>query len=1036
MEEVRFAVVLYGGVSLAIYINGVAQELLDMVRATAINASGQLAYADSDLSAAGRIYRRIAKLLNSRAADDSMLKKDNPVASTAPVRTKFVVDVISGTSAGGLNGIFLGKALANDQSMGPLQELWMTEGDLGRLLNDGESVRNEPALDKAKIEKPESLLNSERMYEKLLIALHGMDFPRGGRSTGPDATPTGRKRGEPSPLVEELDVFVTTTDLTGLPIRIQLANTVAEETRHRNVFRFRYCTEAATGEKHDDFGVSENPFLAFAGRCTSSFPVAFEPMQLRDVWPVLTHWAAYPGGRERFLPEWGRFFEDYTQGKSGEEFAKGVADFESRSFGDGGYLDNKPFTYATRTLMRRRAVCPVRRKLLYVEPAPEPVAHGSAGGSRPGVIANVTAALLTLPRHETIHDDLQDIIGRNNLFREIRDLTGKLDADVAEKPASKEEGAVYENTPVWKLVETHGIFYWTYHRMKVEDVTAHLASIAALALGFDPKSDEREALRLILKAWREENYRAGEITDAPADGRKYEAHFLLSFDVGYRLRRLFFIQKRINRLASVAASEDVQRVLRPLKEAAAEAVRKLRIAERKLQHDPELAKLLAMALDGETAPLSRAQVKIALLDVLRNPGGAAGIARTHAGPIEKIATHIGQFLMVIFKEAAEVMRAALPDPRLRQTLAESVTEARQEIARLFQEFEWYDMVIFPMQQGTDAAESNLVDIIRVSPLDSENLILRDASRKKLAGTALGAFGAFLARKWRDNDMLWGKLDAAEILVRNLLASDPRATAGTVDALVDEMHRAILNESLTQDMREEMYHLICEAIAADPRGVSKAEAVRDLISRLGDLDQRLKKVLGCCLDEEELLRYFKTKYEVNRSLEPKDTLRLAGRAARVVGKMAEVLGDGSRFSAQAKFFSRLASGLWAIVEISVPRSFAWNEARHIRALFYVIGTLLVVLGVFWHPAAAPGSVILAATLTLHIFTAWLHGLMQARPDGKNAFGRWLLIGVATVIVGLASWKALELANRFQDWAGGAPAKPAAPAQDGSHFHAHP
>jgi len=31
-REVRFAVVMYGGVSLAIYINGVAQELLDMVR--------------------------------------------------------------------------------------------------------------------------------------------------------------------------------------------------------------------------------------------------------------------------------------------------------------------------------------------------------------------------------------------------------------------------------------------------------------------------------------------------------------------------------------------------------------------------------------------------------------------------------------------------------------------------------------------------------------------------------------------------------------------------------------------------------------------------------------------------------------------------------------------------------------------------------------------------------------------------------------------------------------------------------------------
>lgn len=34
--EVRFAVVLYGGVSLAIYMNGIAQELLRMVRGSSI----------------------------------------------------------------------------------------------------------------------------------------------------------------------------------------------------------------------------------------------------------------------------------------------------------------------------------------------------------------------------------------------------------------------------------------------------------------------------------------------------------------------------------------------------------------------------------------------------------------------------------------------------------------------------------------------------------------------------------------------------------------------------------------------------------------------------------------------------------------------------------------------------------------------------------------------------------------------------------------------------------------------------------------
>ena len=1069
-EEVRFAVVMYGGVSLAIYINGVAQQLLDMVRATAtkVGDEGVLQYESKNLSAAGRIYRRIAQFLNSSSPDDALLKKDNPASLTAPVRTKFVVDVISGTSAGGLNGIFLGKALANDQDMGPLQNLWMAEGDLGKLLNDGDSLKNETSLTAAKVAEPQSLLNSERMYEKLLTALHTMDFPNGGKSTAPNAVPVGRDPEQRSPLVEELDVYVTTTDLAGLPISIQLTNTVAEELRHKNVFRFRYCTEDATGEEHDDFKVQCNPFLAFAGRCTSSFPFAFEPMRLNDIWDVLGHWRSYGLGKEAYLRDWEErhFFEDYTKGKADEELKRSIADFEQRSFGDGGYLDNKPFTYATRTLMRRRAVLPVKRKLIYVEPAPEPVAHRSNDGKRPDVLANVTAALLTLPRYETINEDLQEIIGRNELLQEVVDLTERLDADVKSKPALQKEGTLYEKMPLSELRKTHGVFYGTYHRLKVGETTAHLAASIALALGFDPKSDERRALHLILSAWREKNYKAGDPADGPTDAPNFESRFLLAFDTGYRLRRFFFIQTRLNNIARAATLEEVrlaqrgiarpaaakkiQDLLCAIKEIAAGGVQKLRTAERELQQDKKLRRLLALAINGqapgETTEGKRASqegIRKALLAVLENPDDADRIAETHDRPIQKIAAHITQKLRKTFKQITKSVGEEMLRIWPGRTPDRDAAKVWLKIARLYREFEWYDMVIFPMQQGTGAAEANRVEIIRVSPLDSENLIGRDASRKKLAGTALWAFGAFLSRTWRENDMLWGKLDAAEIVIRNLLAGDSRIEPKTpgkpetvVDDLVDEMHTAILDESISEEMRSEARRLICEAIAADPRDVGKERAVRELLAKVGDLDERLKKLLRCCLGKKDLLEYFKTQYEVDRDLEPKDTLRLVGRASRVVGKMTEVLGNGTGVSAQAKFFSRLTSGLWAIIEISVPRSFAWNEARHIRALLYVIGILLVVIGMFWHPAAAPGAVILAATLTLHVFTAWLHGLMQAGKNGKKSLGHWLLISIAALIVGLASWKAIEIANWFQRWAAGSDAKAAMPPPRGSPVHAHP
>src|SRR5215831_8794623 len=66
IREVRFAVVLYGGVSLAIYMNGIVQELLQLVRSTAPEPdgnSGRLWWGDEDLLGAASVYRKLGCLL-------------------------------------------------------------------------------------------------------------------------------------------------------------------------------------------------------------------------------------------------------------------------------------------------------------------------------------------------------------------------------------------------------------------------------------------------------------------------------------------------------------------------------------------------------------------------------------------------------------------------------------------------------------------------------------------------------------------------------------------------------------------------------------------------------------------------------------------------------------------------------------------------------------------------------------------------------------------------------------------------------------
>ena len=50
------------------------------------------------------------------------------------VRTRVVVDVVAGTSAGGINGIYLTKAIAHNLSQDALRDLWFDRGDMSQLL--------------------------------------------------------------------------------------------------------------------------------------------------------------------------------------------------------------------------------------------------------------------------------------------------------------------------------------------------------------------------------------------------------------------------------------------------------------------------------------------------------------------------------------------------------------------------------------------------------------------------------------------------------------------------------------------------------------------------------------------------------------------------------------------------------------------------------------------------------------------------------------------------------------------------------------
>ena len=115
VKELRLGLVCYGGVSLAIYMHGITKEIHRAIRASVLEEHN---LPSSDEAASELAYRELLKAL--RAERD--------------VHTRIVVDAIAGSSAGGINGIFLGKALAHDLDQDPLRDLWFEHGNLEKII--------------------------------------------------------------------------------------------------------------------------------------------------------------------------------------------------------------------------------------------------------------------------------------------------------------------------------------------------------------------------------------------------------------------------------------------------------------------------------------------------------------------------------------------------------------------------------------------------------------------------------------------------------------------------------------------------------------------------------------------------------------------------------------------------------------------------------------------------------------------------------------------------------------------------------------
>jgi predicted acylesterase/phospholipase RssA len=319
-EEVRVAMALNGGVSLAVWMGGCSVEL-DCARRAHLPGSGG---ADP---AQGQVYRMLCATLDR----------------------ELVIDIMSGSSAGGINGALLAGVITHGRRLDPayLRGRWIDLGDFSSLL--------QPLSER----DPRSLMSGQLFYTELhetFAAVLGTSQDAAGNAAS-ELAPDAR----PAPFTPVLDI--TTTNLAGEErlFRDDWGETLAAR-EYRACFRFRQPIDYT----------AEN--LAMAARASASFPLAFEPWSVDDADSVrLASFAA---------PRWVL---------------------------DGGLLDNAPIRLALAAIPSRSANRQVKRYVCYING--DPPEHQVPSSSLPPqpTLENVLGAIVGLPRKAPFADELAAI---------------------------------------------------------------------------------------------------------------------------------------------------------------------------------------------------------------------------------------------------------------------------------------------------------------------------------------------------------------------------------------------------------------------------------------------------------------------------------------------------------------------------------------------------------------------------------------------------------------------------------------------------
>ncbi|MGP3927959.1 DUF3376 domain-containing protein [Streptomyces sp. 8N616] len=353
-EEIRLALVMNGGVSLAVWMGGVTHEI-DLLRRA------------SDPQVGPKMVRPEDRPVFERWREACGGSPDGP-------KRRVVVDVVAGTSAGGLNGTLLATAIARGTALDALPDK-----PAKRRNSHGPKLknvwRNDASLEFGKLlprpgDRPRpSVLSGDHFASAIRSFIESIPEAEGGEGA------EGAAGAEDRPV----SLFVTATS-TGPEAQtyVDAFGNPLSCADHRRIFRFerrvdkyRYHAVVAGLEprqdafeklSRNDFGV-KNGFpeaLVSAARASASYPVAFAPVDETGLQELRVDEPRVGG------PAW---------------------------LIDGGVLDNAPFAPVLQAIASRELSGPVRRLLVYVVPS-----SGSQASAAATAAATAPAGPLPMPR--------------------------------------------------------------------------------------------------------------------------------------------------------------------------------------------------------------------------------------------------------------------------------------------------------------------------------------------------------------------------------------------------------------------------------------------------------------------------------------------------------------------------------------------------------------------------------------------------------------------------------------------------------------